>query len=108
MLSNSQYFEPPIKTKNKNPVACPYVKVPNLFKNVSGVPQPNTLSGEKLNEVCVPNLSDNMLIPGYGLNLCIDNKPKHINFYDSDGTVCYKDNVCSQELQTCYEPVQWS
>ena len=31
MLSNSQYFEPPIKTKNKNPVACPYVKVPKFI-----------------------------------------------------------------------------
>jgi len=100
---NYQYFEKPLITGNNKPAYCPYTKVKN---SVNYQPQPQTLNGKHLNEICVPNLSDRMYIPGYGLNICNNNKPIHLNF--NEKSECFSDNMCQNKLNTCYDPLMGS
>lgn len=104
---NYQYYEQPLKVENNNQVYCPYVKTPNLLANTP-VPQPQTLDGKHLKEVCVPNLSyRGPVIKGFGNNICQNNQPVHLNFASNlpkQPQECYSDNTCSQKLETCYDP----
>ena len=96
-----QYFEEPLKTKNGNPVSCPYIKIPNLWNNTP-IPHQETLQGQPLSEICVPNFQDRMLVPGYGMNVCHNNKPIHLNF--NVKSECHSDNMCQNKMNTCYDP----
>lgn len=98
---NLQYFENPLKVQNGNAVSCPYVKTKNKFINTP-VPQLQTFSGKPVEHSCVPNLSDRMMIPGFGLNYCDKNKPTHLNF--NEKSECFTDNACSVKMETCYDP----
>jgi hypothetical protein len=100
-MDNLQYFEKPLKTQNKNPAYCPYITVNNTFKNTP-VPQPQTMNGAPLDKICVPNLSDRMYIPGFGLNVCEKNRPVHLNFYEK--SECYSDSACTNKITNCEDP----
>lgn len=95
------YFEKPLETKEGNPVSCPYIKKPNLWKNTP-VPHTQTLQGEPFSEQCVPNFQDRMLVPGFGMNVCSNSKPTHLNF--NLKSECYSDNMCQNKMNTCYDP----
>ena len=95
------YFEKPLETKNGNPVSCPYVKLSNQWINTP-VPHEQTLQGKPLTDVCVPNFSDRMLVPGFGMNVCDKNKPIHLNF--NTKSECFSDNMCQNKINTCYDP----
>lgn len=100
---NYQYFEEPLKVQNNQSVYCPYVKVTNKYINTP-LPQPQKLNGNPVTELCLPNLSDRMYIPGFGLNYCKNNKPIHLNFREK--SECYSTPTCeeSTKLNTCYDP----
>ena len=101
---NLQYFEKPLQpVQNYDAVSCPYVKIKNNHINTS-VPQPHHLNGKPVNHICVPNLSDRMMIPGFGLNYCENNKPIHLNF--NERSECYAHPECKEEhkIQTCIDP----
>ena len=100
-----QYYEEPLKVQNGDQVYCPYIKTKNTLANTS-VPQPQTLDGKHLNEVCIPNLSyRGPVIEGFGNNICKNNTPVHLNFATNlQKPECYSENTCSKKLETCYDP----
>lgn len=96
---NYQYFEKPLVVNDKDSVYCPFIKMEN---NSALSPQPQTVTGEKLPKLCVPNLSSRKNPGGYGINRCIDNNPVHLNFnVISD---CYTDITCETPIKQCYDP----
>jgi len=100
-MSNLQYFEKPLETKNGNAVSCPFIKIKTKFGNTP-IPQVKTLNGEIPDYTCVPNFQDSMLVPGFGMNVCNVSKPVHLNFnLRSD---CYTDNLCENKMDVCYGP----
>jgi len=101
---NLQYFEKPLQpVQNYDATSCPYVKVKNKFINTP-VPQAQHLNGKPVENLCVPNLSDRMMVPGFGLNYCENNKPVHLNF--NEKSECYARPECNEEdkIQTCIDP----
>ena len=101
---NLQYFEKPLQpVQNYDATYCPYVKVKNRFINTS-VPHAQYLNGKPVEKSCVPNLSDRMMVPGFGLNYCENNKPVHLNF--NERSECYTRPGCNEEdkIQTCIDP----
>lgn len=95
------YFEKPLNTDNNKPVSCPYVKVPNKWTNTP-IPHEQTPQGKSLSEVCVPNFQDRMLVPGFGMNVCVNNQPVHLNFKTE--SECYSDNMCQNKITQCQDP----
>lgn len=104
MNSNLNQFTKPLKVNNKDEVYCPYIKTDNIFKNISGVPTPQTLTGAPVKQICIPNLSSRNPPLGYGQNICEKNTPHHISFY-GESTKCYSDSICTKEMKTCYDPL---
>uniref|UniRef100_A0A6C0LEM1 Uncharacterized protein n=1 Tax=viral metagenome TaxID=1070528 RepID=A0A6C0LEM1_9ZZZZ len=101
---NLQDFEKPLQpVQNYDATYCPYVKVKNKLINTP-VPQPQHFNGKPVENLCVPNLSDRMMIPGFGLNYCENNKPVHLNFNEKSD--CYYNNECKEEhkIHTCIDP----
>ena len=102
---NLQYFEKPLQpVQNFDATSCPYVKVKNKFINTP-VPQLQHLNGKPVEYICQPNLSDRMMIPGFGLNYCENNKPVHLNF--NEKSECYAnidDCYNGKKIQTCVDP----
>ena len=45
-----------------------------------------------------------MMVPGFGLNYCENNKPVHLNF--NEKSECYARPECNEEdkIQTCIDP----
>ena len=99
-----QPFTKPLEVQNGDSVYCPYIKADNIFKNISGVPTPQTLLGSPVEKICLPNLSDRNPPLGYGKNVCKSNSPYHISFFGGLND-CYLDSICSQKLETCYDPL---
>ena len=80
---------------------CTFIKIKNKWQNTS-IPHEETLQGKPLEHVCVPNFQSRMLVPGFGMNVCHNNKPVHLNFnVKSD---CHTDNMCQNKMETCYDP----
>ena len=101
---NLQYFENPLENvQNNNSVYCPYIKINNKFINTP-VPQAQHLNGESVKKLCVPNLSDRMMIPGYGFNYCYNNQPVHLNFNEKSD--CYSSPGCNEKdkITHCMDP----
>ena len=98
---NYQYFETPTLVKNNEAVYCPYVKINNKFINTP-VAQPRHLDGTPAQKICVPNLSDKMYIPRFGLNYNENGKPVHVNF--NEKSECYSDNTCQNKIENPYSP----
>ena len=99
-----QYFETPLQVQNYDATVCPYVKIKNKYINTP-VPQPQHLNGKPVEHICTMNLSDRMMIPGFGLNYCENNKPVHLNF--NEKSHCYAtENDCYQDnkIETCMDP----
>ena len=80
---------------------CPYVKIPNEFKNISGIPTPMDQYGKHVKEICVPNLSYVYPIDGFGVNECINNRPYHISFFTGEKQQCYSENTCTKASDKC-------
>jgi len=59
------------------------------------VPQAQHLNGVPVKKLCVPNLSDRIMIPGYGFNYCYNNKPIHLNF--NEKSECYSSPGCYEK-----------
>jgi len=87
MNSDLVQFTKLLKVNNNDAVYCPFSKTKNMYKNISGVPTPHTLTGDSFDKICVPNSSD------------INNTPYHITF-DNQSTECYIDPACTQKLET--------
>tara|TARA_B110000027_G_C15958843_1_gene228923 strand:- start:319 stop:639 length:321 start_codon:yes stop_codon:yes gene_type:complete len=101
---NLQHFENPLNfADNYTSVSCPYIKIKNKLINTP-IPQAQNLNGEHTQNLCVPNLSDRMIIPGYGLNYCKNNKPIHLNFDEKSD--CYSKPGCNQKdkMRRCIDP----
>lgn len=99
-----QYFEKPLQpVQNYDATSCPYIKIKNQFINTP-VPQAQQLNGKPVKHLCTPNLSDRMMVPGFGLNYCENNKPIHLNF--NEKSECYARPECNEEdkIQTCIDP----
>lgn len=99
-----QYFEKPLQpVQNNDATSCPYIKIKNNFINTP-VPQAQQLNGKPVEHLCTQNLSDRMMVPGFGLNYCENNKPVHLNF--NEKSECYSRPGCHEEhkLQTCIDP----
>ena len=75
----------------------------NFYVSCERVFQPH-LNGKPVEKSCVPNLSDRMMVPGFGLNYCENNKPVHLNF--NERSECYTRPGCNEEdkIQTCIDP----
>jgi len=99
-----QPFSDPVKVNNGQSVYCPYILADNIFKNVSGVPTPQTLLGAPVDKICIPNLSDRKPPLGYGKTECKKNSPYYISFFGGPNQ-CYADPLCNQKLKTCYDPL---
>ena len=102
---NYQYFENPLETVNNfNPVSCTYIKIKNKYQNTP-VPQPVNLNGEPVPELCVPNLSSRMMVPGFGVNYCENNKPVHLNL--NEKSECYSGPGCHEDtkINKCVDPL---
>lgn len=103
MNQNLQNFSKPLKVSNGDAVYCPYVKAENIFKNVSGVPSPKTLTGAPVDTICLPNLSDRDPPAGFGKTVCMENSPHYISFYGKPGN-CYSEPTCTQKIKNCLDP----
>ena len=105
-LTNNR-FVPSVKVNNNDSVYCPYVKSSTFPRNTN-LPVPQNMNGETLNEICIPNFSDRlrnnseMANSSFGINICKNNNPVHINFEQTSN--CYIDNQCKQKLNTCMDP----
>lgn len=88
------------KSNNEQLVYCPYIKVPNKYKDTLSVLQNTTMCGDALNDQILPNLSYAHYVPGFGKNVCQDNKPVHINFINGNKSECYADAM-GNKLDYC-------
>ena len=79
-----------------NQVICPYVKTKNEYANTP-LPQPSTLSGRPVSEVCLPVLSGQTKIDNWVNNTRENNKPVHHLSFNKT-TDCYSDNICSKKM----------
>ena len=102
--NNLMQFDKPVKVSNNESVYCPYYKADNIFKNISGVPTPQTLTGAPVDKICLPNLNYRKPPKGFGENICKNNTPYHITFFGGPNE-CYQDPNCTIKLKDCYDPL---
>lgn len=104
MNQNLSQFTKPLKVNNNDEVYCPYIKIDNNYKNTP-IPQPKTLIGAPVEKICVPNFSSRNPDKSFGKNICKQNLPYHLSFFEKEKSDCYRDNNCTQYLDTCLDPL---
>lgn len=104
MNQNLSQFTKPLKVNNNDEVYCPYIKIDNNSKNIP-TPQPKTLNGAPVDKMCVPNFSSKNLTINGEKNICKQNLPYHLSFFEKEKSDCYRDNNCTQYLDTCLDPL---